>query len=305
MKHIKIFSWNVNGVRAAMRNGFLKWLHKEQPDIVCIQETKALQNQLPKELIHPDGYHTFWHSADLKKGYSGTAIFTKYPPLRVSSGLKIPEFDREGRTLKAEFSDFILYNVYFPNGKASPGRLDFKMKFYEAFQKVVSQELNEGKKIIICGDVNTAHKEIDLARPKENMEISGFLPMERAWIDRFLQCGFCDILRSFHQEPHLYTWWSLRSGARERNVGWRIDYFYVSKNIKTRVSDAFILPNVIGSDHCPLGITVEISEKFLTRAVINDTVTDDTVTDDTAKDYAITDDPENLAGKIPLQPFLL
>lgn len=305
MKHIKIFSWNVNGVRAAMRNGFLVWLQKEQPDIVCIQETKAHQEQLPKELIHPDGYHTFWHSADSKKGYSGTAIFTKYPPLRVSSGLKIPEFDREGRTLKAEFSDFILYNVYFPNGKASQERLDFKMKFYEAFQKVVSRELNEGKKIIICGDVNTAHKEIDLARPKENLEISGFLPMERAWIDRFLACGFCDILRSFHPEPHLYTWWSMRSGARKRNVGWRIDYFYVSENLKPRVSDAFILPNVTGSDHCPLGLTVEISEEFLNHAVTDNTATHKAFSDNTATHYAATEDTECLAGEPSAQPLLL
>ncbi len=263
MPNIQILSWNVNGVRAGEKNGFVQWLEKASPDILCLQETKADVSQLSSELIHPNEYQTFWHSAQNKKGYSGTSLFTKYAPIKVWSGISDPKFDCEGRTLCADFGEFLLYNVYFPNGKANQERLDFKMAFYEAFLKSVYDDLKNGRHIIICGDVNTAHTEIDLARPKENEDISGFLPMERAWIDRFLGLGFSDTLRMFHHERDLYTWWSMRSGARKRNVGWRIDYFYVSDNFKTQVQDAFILSDVYGSDHCPCGITLNVSHDTL------------------------------------------
>lgn len=263
MHTLKLISWNVNGIRAVLKKGFLEFLEQENPDILCLQETKAEKGQLDNRLLHPDGYTTFWHYPAKKKGYSGTAIFSKIPPLKISSGIGIEEFDEEGRTLVAEFPDFTLFNIYFPNGKASPERLNFKMNFYEAFQKRVEAEVKAGKKVLVCGDVNTAHHPIDLARPKDNEDISGFLPIERAWMDRFEKCGFHDTLRMFNPNPDIYTWWSMRSGARQRNVGWRIDYFHASANLKDHVKEAFVLPHVTGSDHCPIGVTLEVSEKTL------------------------------------------
>lgn len=284
--NLKILSWNVNGVRAVQRKGFLDWLEKEQPDILCIQETKAEKDQLDEELLVPPGYQTFWNSCKRKKGYSGTAIFTKYAPKSVSYGLGNETFDQEGRTIIAEFEDFILFNIYFPNGKASQERLDFKMDFYEAFRERALEELKKGKKVLMCGDVNTAHHPIDLARPKQNIDISGFLPIEREWMDRFEEEGFIDTFRIFHpEEPDHYTWWSMRSGARERNVGWRIDYFYCSQDLKQKVKDAFILPKVYGSDHCPVGVQLEVSEKTLKNST--------------------TQDPHALAGDAEVQPAML
>lgn len=270
MRILKLISWNVNGVRAVLKKGFLDWLDKEKPDILCLQETKAVQGQLESKLLHPDGYTTYWHSPKYKKGYSGTAIFTKLKPIKVSSGIGIEEFDNEGRTLVAEFADFTLFNVYFPNGKASEERLNFKMGFYEAFQKRVEKELKSDKKVLICGDVNTAHFPIDLARPKDNEDISGFLPIERAWMDRLVAAGFSDTLRIFNPNPDIYSWWSMRSGARQRNVGWRIDYFFASENLKDKIKTAFVLPDVMGSDHCPVGIEMEVSTKSLENAATID-----------------------------------
>ncbi len=264
MSIIKLISWNVNGVRAVLKKGFLDWLEQENPDILCLQESKAHKEQLDEKLLHPNGYTTFWHSPTHKKGYSGTAIFTKHKPLKVSCGIGAEaggqEFDDEGRTLVMEFKDFTLFNVYFPNGKAREERLNFKMGFYEAFQKRVEKEVQEGKKVLICGDVNTAHFPIDLARPKDNEDISGFLPIERAWMDRLVTAGFCDTLRIFNHEADIYTWWSMRSGARQRNVGWRIDYFFCSENLKPQIKSAFVMPEVQGSDHCPIGVTLEVDE---------------------------------------------
>ena len=253
MKKTRILSWNVNGLRAVHRKGFLDWLLKEQPDILCVQETKAQEEQLPLELREFPGYNVYFSSAE-RKGYSGVGLFTKEKPERVSRELGIPKFDCEGRTLIAEYDDFILFNVYFPNGKASPERLAYKMEFYDAFLEHVDKLKNQGKNLLICGDVNTAHKEIDLARPKENEMISGFLPEERAWMDKFISHGYLDTFRIFVGAGGHYSWWSFRTRARVRNVGWRLDYFFVSQEFKDAVKSAFILTEVMGSDHCPVGV---------------------------------------------------
>lgn len=257
MNTLRMISWNVNGIRAAHKKGAFDWFLQEQPDIFCIQETKAHKEQLEQALLDVPGYQVYFSSA-VKKGYSGVAVYTKEEPKSVLTGFGIERFDNEGRTLVVEYEHFTLLNVYFPNGKASEERLHYKMDFYDAFLEYIDTLTHQGKNVIVCGDVNTAHKEIDLARPKENETISGFLPIERAWIDRLSSHGYADTLRMFHPEPDLYTWWSFRAKARERNVGWRIDYFFVNDEFKSHVTSAFILPNVMGSDHCPLGIEVEV-----------------------------------------------
>lgn len=257
MKKLRLLSWNVNGIRAVAKKGFLEWFEKEQPDVLCIQETKAWEEQLDDSLTKVNGYYSFFSQAE-KKGYSGVALYTKEKPISVEKGFGIKKFDSEGRIIIAEYPKFFLYNIYYPNGKQSAERLQYKMGFYEAFQKHAVALRKKGKGIIICGDVNTAHKEIDLARPKENEKISGFLPEERAWIDRFLAEGFLDTLRMFTDDGEIYTWWDLISRARDRNVGWRIDYFYISENLKGNIANAFTLPGVMGSDHCPVGIEMKI-----------------------------------------------
>lgn len=250
---MRLLSWNVNGLRSVYSKGFVPWVGQARPDILCLQETKAEPGQLKEDLREIDGYSSYFASAS-KKGYSGVALYTRTEPDDIRYGLGLPEFDHEGRVIIATYRHFVLYNVYFPNGKASDERLAYKMAFYEAFLDLMQTELTQGKHLIICGDVNTAHTEIDLARPKENEKVSGFLPEERAWIDRFLAAGFIDTFRMFNSAGGHYTWWDLKSGARARNVGWRIDYFYVSASLAPRVTGAFILPEVLGSDHCPIGI---------------------------------------------------
>ncbi len=253
---MRILSWNVNGIRAAYKKGFLDWLKKENPDILCIQETKAHPDQLTDDLRNPEGYESYFSSAE-KKGYSGVAIYTKQKPKKIEHGFGIKKFDSEGRILVAEYPKFVLMSIYYPNGKASAERLKYKMEFYDAFLKFTNKLKKQGKNIIVCGDVNTAHKEIDIARPKENEKISGFLPEERAWIDKFLSDGYVDTFRMFNNEPDNYTWWDMITRARDRNVGWRIDYFYVNEKYKKNVKDAFILADVMGSDHCPIGIEIK------------------------------------------------
>lgn len=252
---MKLISWNVNGIRSAYDKGLINWIKKEQPDILCLQETKASPEQLKLELREIEGYQSYFASAS-KKGYSGVALYTKTGPEEIGYGLGIEAFDQEGRVIVATYKEFILYNIYFPNGKASAERLQFKMAFYDAFLEIAKVQMNRGKKLIVCGDVNTAHREIDLARPKENEKVSGFLPEEREWIDRFLAAGFVDTFRARHAEGRHYTWWDLKSGARQRNVGWRIDYFYVTQNLAENVTDAFIQSDVMGSDHCPIGLVL-------------------------------------------------
>jgi exodeoxyribonuclease-3 len=250
---VRLLSWNVNGIRAAQKKGFLAWLQKEQPDILGLQETKAEPAQLSAELLNAAGYTAYWSSAE-KKGYSGTAIYTKPKPLAVRQGFDRPRFDREGRVVSAEYPAFTLLNIYFPNGKKNQERLDYKMDFYAATLEYCQKLQKAGREIIICGDVNTAHREIDLAHPQENSGVSGFLPDERAWIDQLLASGFVDTLRQFHAEPELYTWWDYKTHSRERNTGWRIDYFFVTRGLQKNLKDAFILADVAGSDHCPVGI---------------------------------------------------
>jgi len=255
---MRLVSWNVNGIRAIQKKGFLEWFQKEQPDMLCLQETKAHTEQLNEQLLNVPGYTAYWSSAE-KKGYSGTVIYTKEKPLSVVHGFGIERFDSEGRTVIAEYPAFTLLNIYFPNGKKNQERLDYKMDFYTATLDYCKTLQKSGKQIIICGDVNTAHTEIDLARPKENENTSGFLAIERAWIDQLLNAGFVDTLREkYPAKPELYTWWDYKTKARERNVGWRIDYFFITDGLQKNLQDAFILDTIEGSDHCPLGITLDL-----------------------------------------------
>lgn len=253
---MKILSWNVNGVRAVQKKGFLEWLEKESPDILGLQETKAHPDQLDVTLLHPKGYHTFWNMG-IRKGYSGVAVYTKQKPLSISTGFEISRFDSEGRVIVAEYPDFFFLNIYFPNGKKNDERLQYKMDFYEATGQFVGKLKVKGKPVITSGDYNTAHKPIDLARPEANQGISGFLPIERAWMDRWVESGQIDIFREFYPDPHKYSWWDMKSGARQRNVGWRIDYHFITPNLKKAVADALILHTVMGSDHCPVSLILK------------------------------------------------
>ncbi|MBU0731927.1 exodeoxyribonuclease III [Patescibacteria group bacterium] len=262
MKKIQLFSWNVNGLRAACKKGFVNWVKKTKPDIFCLQETKAMKVQLPDELQALDSYYSFFSESKTKKGYSGVATYTKFSPGAINKGMGIKKFDDEGRILETDFGHFILFNVYFPNGGRDKKRVPYKIEFYDAFLKHCDKQKKQGKKIIICGDVNTAHKEIDLFHPKENSDRTGFLPEERVWIDKLIKHGYVDIFRKFNKKPLQYTWWDYKTRARERNVGWRIDYFFVSENVEKNVKSAKIHSKVMGSDHCPISITIEVPNNF-------------------------------------------
>jgi len=256
MKEVKLLCWNVNGIRAVRGKGFLEWLYRESPDILCLQETKAHLEQLDEDLREPQGYYTYWNYPE-RKGYSGVAIFTKEKPVSVVYDFGVTELEMEGRVVIAEYPEFMLFNIYFPNGKKDNIRLQYKMDFYDVFLNFADSLKADGKKLVVCGDFNTAHREIDLARPKANEKVSGFLPEERAWIDKFLAHGYIDTFRHFSKESEQYTWWDMKSRARERNVGWRLDYFFISENLLPSVSKAFIMPEVIGSDHCPVGMVLK------------------------------------------------
>jgi len=254
-KTITLLSWNVNGIRAAYRKGFLDWLEAAQPDILGIQESRAEEYQLPQKLAQPAGYHGYWNPCKRKKGYSGTALLTREAPLDVQFGLGVEAFDQEGRTIIARYPTFTLLTCYFPNGGRDAMRVPFKMAFYAAFLNKCEQLRAAGQNVIFCGDVNTAHHEIDLARPKSNGNNTGFLPQERAWIEAVITAGYVDTFRYFHpRTAGAYTWWSVPTKARARNVGWRLDYFFVAQELLPRVSNPTILPDVLGSDHCPVGI---------------------------------------------------
>lgn len=246
---IRIISWNLAGMRAAIKKGLWDFVASDKADIYCFQETKARAEQVPSEGI-PTEYYSYYNSAD-KAGYSGVATFTKIKPNVIINGN-----DSEGRIIETKFDQFTLLNVYFPNGKQGKERLDYKMDFYENFLRYINKLRDGGEKVIFCGDVNTAHNEIDLARPKENSKISGFLEIERKWMDKLVENGWVDTYRLLHPEEVTYSWWDQKSGARARNVGWRIDYFFVDEKLKTKVSEAFVLTEVMGSDHCPVGIEV-------------------------------------------------
>ncbi len=255
---VKIISWNVNGVRAVLKKGFLDWLKAEAPDVLCLQEVKALPTQVPPELLHHTDYSIGWNAAQ-RLGYSGVATLSRIKPVEEKRGFGIEAFDSEGRVLETVFKDFTLLNIYFPNGKMSEERLQYKMDFYEEALKYFMRLQKAGKRLVICGDYNTAHKPIDLARPKENEDVSGFLPIERAWMDKLVQKGFIDTFRLLYPEKtEQYSWWDMRTGARARNIGWRIDYHFISESLRTSLQEAFIYPNVTGSDHCPVGIILDI-----------------------------------------------
>ena len=258
MSTFRAISWNVNGLRAVHKKGFLDWFEKEAPDILCLQETKADEDQLPSSLRHVEGYNAYFSSGE-RKGYSGVALYTKRKPGHVAYGFGVDAFDKEGRIIIADYEDFVLFNIYYPNGRSSEERLKYKMEFYDAFLEFVDKMKQEGRSIVVCGDMNTAHKEIDLARPKANETTSGFLPQERAWMDKFISHGYVDIFREFNKSPEQYTYWDQMTKARERNVGWRIDYFFVDEKFTKRVSAAYILPEVMGSDHCPVGIEIDLT----------------------------------------------
>ncbi len=252
-----LYSWNVNGIRAATKKGFLDWFHSVSADVVCLQEVKAEVNQVPADVVSPEGYHVEWNPAK-RKGYSGVAIFSKKKPKAVHRGMGIERFDCEGRILRFEFEKFDLFNIYFPNGTSGEERLQYKMEFYDAFLAHCEELRQDGKKLVICGDVNTAHRAIDLKNPKANEKNSGFLPMERAWVDKFIEHGYIDTFRKFHPDKaDQYSWWTSRANARARNIGWRIDYFFVTRDLEERLKDAFIAPEVMGSDHCPIGLVLK------------------------------------------------
>ncbi len=264
---MKIICWNVNGIRALVKKGAFDWLINESPDIFCFQETKAHPEQLDDSVKNLEGYTSYFDHSKVKKGYSGVAVYTKSKPEKVEYGMGIPEFDEEGRMLALFFggdafsgqmsSPFLFVNCYFPNGGGGPERLDYKMRFYDAFLKYVEKYTQKGIPVIFCGDVNTAHKEIDLARPKENEKNTGFLPMERAWIDEVVKLGYVDTFRKFY--PNLenkFSWWDMKTFARERNVGWRIDYFFANKFAIDKIKNAKIHEKILGSDHCPISIDI-------------------------------------------------
>ncbi len=246
----KIITWNVNGIRAAETKGLYKWMKSEQPDILCLQETKAYPEVLTKKFIEPVGYHSYFASA-VKKGYSGVVTYSKIEPLRVAF-IGIEEFDNEGRYLETEFEGFVLINTYFPNSQKEGKRLDYKLRFCDAVLSRMNDLRELGKNLILCGDYNIAHKEIDLKNPKTNGKNPGFLPEERNWMDKFIEAGYIDLFRFFDPTPGNYTWWSYRFSARERNIGWRIDYFGITECLLDSVENCEILSDVMGSDHCPV-----------------------------------------------------
>ncbi len=250
----KIISWNVNGLRAVHRKEiFLDFVKKQNPDILCLQETKAEENQLPDEVKNILGFSSFFSSSKIKKGYSGVAIYTKELPQKIEYGIGIKKFDDEGRIVVAHYKSFIVFSVYFPNGGGGPERLKYKLEFYDEFLKYINKLKNKGKKIIFCGDVNTAHEEIDLARPKNNEGNTGFLPEERAWIDEVINLGFIDVFRNFYpNKKDAYTYWDMKTRARDRNVGWRLDYFFVSSDLINKIKSTKILSTIYGSDHSPI-----------------------------------------------------
>jgi exodeoxyribonuclease III len=257
MKNVRLISWNVNGIRSVRAKGHLESLLAGKPFALCLQETKIQPDQLDGYLKAPPSYHVYW-AFPQRKGYGGVTTFSREEPLSVGYDLGKSGLDMEGRVVATEYPGFTLFNIYFPNGKASQERLDYKMAFYNAFLEHADSLRRAGKKIVVCGDVNTAHNEIDIARPKENSQRSGFLPIERAWMDKFVSHGYVDTFRHFNKEPGQYTWWDMKTGARARNVGWRIDYFFVCEDLLPAVTASFIMKDVMGSDHCPIALDLKV-----------------------------------------------
>lgn len=260
---MRIISWNTNGLRATAKQGFFTPLFQEhKPDILCLQETKAEPDQLSEEVRNVPGYYSYFSHPEIKKGYSGVAIYTKEKPKEVFYGMgekgKKQKLDNEGRLVGAKFKNFTLINGYFPNGGQGPERLKYKLEFYEAFLKFILKLRKNGENVIFCGDVNTAHAAIDLARPKENEENTGFLPIERAWITKVIKNNFVDVFRKFYPgKTAAYTYWDIKTRARDRNVGWRIDYFFADQKIISQIKSTGILSLYYGSDHCPIWLEIK------------------------------------------------
>ena len=257
-KRVRLISWNVNGLRAVIKKDFLGSFRHLDADVVAIQETKIQASQLTAEIETIKGYESYWSHATVKKGYSGVVTYTRIRPQHVKYGLGVPKYDDEGRIVEMDFGDFIFFNVYFPNGQMSEERLEYKLDFYDAFFKYADAYKNQGKSLIITGDYNTAHNEIDLKNPKANENTSGFLRIERDWLDRIIKNGYVDTFRHFYPDTVKYSWWTYRFKARERQIGWRIDYFFVTRDIidKGWVKDTFIDNDIYGSDHCPIGLVI-------------------------------------------------
>ncbi len=254
---LKIWSWNVNGLRAVLNKGFVHIIQQEAPDILGLQETKLQEHQIPEELAAMDGYLQYWSHAQ-RKGYSGTALFSKLLPNGFENAFGVEDLDSEGRINIAEYGKFFLFNIYFPNGQKDDERLAYKLRFYDRCLEVMEEKRKSGKIVLVAGDYNTAHHPIDLANPKENEKTSGFLPIERAWLDKLVEYGWVDTFREFNSSPQQYSWWSYRAGARPRNVGWRIDYFWVNKEAMEYVSNAGIRQDIEGSDHCPVWVELTL-----------------------------------------------
>ena len=253
---MKILSYNVNGIRAALNKGFAEWLSSADPDVVCLQETKALEDQVNTDLFEQMGYQHFWHSAQ-KKGYSGVAILTKTNPLNVQKGTGIEHMDFEGRVIRADYENVSVISLYLPSG-TNLDRLEHKFKFMDDFQDYINTLKKDYPRLVICGDYNICHRAIDIHDPVRNKNVSGFLPEERQWIDTFMNNGFVDSFRHLNPEPHHYSWWSYRANARNNNKGWRIDYNLVSENLKNNIKRAYLLPDAKHSDHCPVGVELEL-----------------------------------------------
>jgi len=259
-KNITLISWNVNGLRAAIKKDFFDSFRKLNADIVALQEIKMQSSQLTDEMESIEGYESNWSYSTVKKGYSGVATYSRMEPKSIKHGIGESKFDCEGRILELEFDDFTFFNVYFPNGQKNDERLQYKLDFYEAFFSYTDEYKKQGRSLVITGDYNTAHNEIDLKHPKANEKRSGFLRIERDWLDQIQARGYVDTFRHFNPDTEKYSWWSYRSNARDRNVGWRIDYFFVTQDIidKGWIKETIINNDIFGSDHCPIGLILEI-----------------------------------------------
>jgi exodeoxyribonuclease III len=252
---VQITTWNVNGYRAILRKNALDWVSGVDPDVLCLQEIKLQLDQITEEEASIEGYVGVWNPAE-RKGYSGVVTFHKDEPLEIGKGLGLEKFDNEGRVIHSQFEDFYLFNIYFPNGGQGNKRVPYKLEFYEELLRICDGLHQAGENIIITGDFNTAHQEIDLANPKSNEKNTGFLPEERAWIDKYLEHNFVDAFREMYPEREDYTWWTYRYSARENDIGWRLDYFLVSEGLMERVEDVIIHNDVMGSDHCPVSLII-------------------------------------------------
>jgi exodeoxyribonuclease-3 len=248
---MRIITYNVNGIRAAMTKGLMSWIAQANPDVLCLQEVKATPEQVGVFELEEMGYHHYWYPAQ-KKGYSGVAIFSKIKPDHIEYGCGIKEYDDEGRVLRADFGDLSVMSVYHPSGSSGDLRQAFKMKWLSDFNTYIDTLKKTRPNLVLCGDYNICHKPIDIHNPKSNATTSGFLPEEREWMEQFINNGFIDTFRHFNQEPHQYTWWSYRAGSRGKNLGWRIDYNMATENLKDRLQRAVILPDALHSDHCPV-----------------------------------------------------